>query len=465
MDKQRRSRYLLAVYLLVTFGAVTLLLLGLNYTKDPTWQSVWINLATGLLGVALLFFLVDRFFLADEWRLTDRIEQLVNQQEMADNPSAEKFFTKKPELSEYIKSAKKIRMCGVSLTGTINGNIGYLRDCLKQGTTVELMLADPRSLALKMSAARSEKPDDIEYYNKRLESAFKDIGFLYETSQAMVGATQCAHELLSVRLLSYAPSFYMCQFEEQDGSQVIHIELYPHGPIYAPPPMFRLTPEKDGRWFEFFSRQFDNMWLGAKPWVPELLTANLSQYDYHRRQALASAPEFFSNQRHVPNDLLEHAKVIAISGFTLSRTLRNNLLKITQCLSNGGKLRVMILDPDENLLQECAKRSHGRTTAAHWRKRLDSTVSHVEVIANSPDITGSVSLGRLPFLPSFGMVMVDPDTEHGVISVELYHHRSAEDNPTFELYADRDQNWYRFFRQQFESMWSSCSVEEYPRAQ
>ena len=121
----------------------------------------------------------------------------------------------------------------------------------------------------------------------------------------------------------------------------------------------------------------------------------------------------------------------------------------------------MILDADENLLEECVRRSHGRTTAAHWRTRLESTVSFVEVISNTPDITGNIELGRLPYLPSFGFVMVDPDTEHGVIIVELYHHRSAEDNPTFELYADRDGEWYRFFRQQFQAMWGSCQVEQF----
>ncbi len=93
MDKQRRSKYLIAVYLLVTVGAIALLLIGVNYTKDPIWQGIWINLATGLLGVTFLFFLVDRFFLADEWGLSDRIDQLVQRLELSDRPSAQDFFT------------------------------------------------------------------------------------------------------------------------------------------------------------------------------------------------------------------------------------------------------------------------------------------------------------------------------------------------------------------------------------
>lgn len=53
MDRQRRSRYVLAVYLVV------LSLAGLFFTTSPDWKSVWINLGTGLLGVVVLFFLAD----------------------------------------------------------------------------------------------------------------------------------------------------------------------------------------------------------------------------------------------------------------------------------------------------------------------------------------------------------------------------------------------------------------------
>lgn len=61
-NKQRRSKDPVVVYLFVAAAAIVLLLVGLYYTRDPLWQPVWINLATGLLGVILLFFLVDRFF-------------------------------------------------------------------------------------------------------------------------------------------------------------------------------------------------------------------------------------------------------------------------------------------------------------------------------------------------------------------------------------------------------------------
>ena len=56
MDRQRRSRYVLAVYLVVLSLAVILILAGLFFTTSPDWKSVWINLGTGLLGVVAPLF-------------------------------------------------------------------------------------------------------------------------------------------------------------------------------------------------------------------------------------------------------------------------------------------------------------------------------------------------------------------------------------------------------------------------
>lgn len=55
------------------------------------------------------------------------------------------------------------------------------------------MLAEPNTLALQMSALRSERPDDIEYYSIRLESAFIDLGFPFMTSASGALQVQAGH--------------------------------------------------------------------------------------------------------------------------------------------------------------------------------------------------------------------------------------------------------------------------------
>ena len=457
MKKQRRTKYLIAVYLFVSVAAIALLLIGLYYTRDPLWQSVWINLATGLLGVTLLFFLVDRFFLADEWGLTDRIDQLVRRLELAQRPSAQDFFVSNPDFEKHLRIAKTVRLCGVTLTGTINRHFGLLRDRLYQGATVQVMLADPDTLALKMSALRSERPDDIEYYSKRLDSAFIDLGFLYDYCQRRAASSAAAPIPLAIRMLPYAPSFGIWQFEKLDGSTIAFVELYTHGTGYISPPIFEITPERDRVWYDYFVEQFSYMWERAAPWNPEHGSGNGSQ---EQVPASCSAAEFLVRQQNVPLALLENAKEICMSGFTLSRTPRQYLLQLDRCLAANGQIKPMILESEQHLLEECVKRSHGGTTVDFWRIRLESSVAFIKVLAGNSEVPGTVQLGRLPYIPSFGFFIIDPTTNHGVIIVELYHHKSAEGNPKFTLYANRDGEWYRFFLRQFNILWESCRVEQ-----
>ena len=77
MDKKRRTKYQIAVYGIVGALGIIFVLISLVFRWQDVWQSIWINLGTGLIGVVVLFFLVDRFFLADEWGLSDRIDQLI----------------------------------------------------------------------------------------------------------------------------------------------------------------------------------------------------------------------------------------------------------------------------------------------------------------------------------------------------------------------------------------------------
>lgn len=459
MDRQRRSRYVLAVYLVVLSLAVILILAGLFFTTTPDWKSVWINLGTSLLGVVVLFFLVQRFFLADEWGLSDRIEQLVRRLELSERPSAEEFFTKLPDLEQYIRHANQIDMCGVTLASAVNKHYGMLRARLQMGATVRVLIADPDTRALEMSELRSEMPG-TDYFAKRLETTFDDLRSLYRSLQdpTLNQHASAAIGNLEVRLLSFAPSFGVYAFNTVQDESTIFVEIFPHRSGFVSPPAFSLIAERDGKWYGYFAKQFEDMWQKAKPWQPGPDADELVQSGRSRRRQHTRAADFLVNQSPLPHQRLDSAQTINLAGFTLGRTTRGYLSFLEKRLEAGATVRIMILEPKQELLEECALRSSGVTNADHWRKRLASTASLVEGIASSPDITGSLELGYLPYLPSYGFAMVDPDTPDGIIVVELYHHRSAEDNPTFELHAARDGEWYAFFRRQFDLMWASCRV-------
>lgn len=464
MDKKRRTKYQIAVYGVVGALGIILVFISLLFNWLPVWQSIWINLGTGLLGVGILFFLVDRFFLADEWGLSDRIDQLIRRLEASDRPSADAFFEQLPELDPYLRNAVQVDLCGVTLTGTVNKYFASLRERLSKGATVRILLADPDSLALEMSALRSDVPHDIDLFVKRLASTFKDLWYLHQFAPAdpTEPLDHQQQASLSVRLLPYAPSFGIMRFQMADQDQVTIVELYPHAGAHRTAPVFMLRPERDKAWYEYFARQFDQMWVTAAPWEPQ---ADLKDADEYRSQGTARASTFLTYKSHLPTHLLLNASEIHLLGMTLSRTTREYTRFVEPCLRSGGKVSVAILDERETVLDQLSQRTAGPSTQTHWRARLEGTRSFLEEIARVPGAKGTLLLGYLPFIPAFGLIVVDPKAKHGRIIVKMYHHRSSEDYPTFELRADRDREWFTFFWHQYELMWESCRIEKLPRSE
>jgi hypothetical protein len=182
----------------------------------------------------------------------------------------------------------------------------------------------------------------------------------------------------------------------------------------------------------------------------------------HTREEVR-AGDFFLSERRLSNQTFAQATTIYLSGVTLSRTIREFMHVLSQRLVAGAHIRIIIADPNkDSLLQDFTLRTMGDTNIDFWRARLQTVETWISAIAQTPDSTGKLEVGYLPYMPSFGFIMLDPDEAHGHCFVELYHHKSAEPNPAFALRATDDPHWYRFFRQQYQALWNSCRVETLP---
>jgi hypothetical protein len=93
------------------------------------------------------------------------------------------------------------------------------------------------------------------------------------------------------------------------------------------------------------------------------------------RRKHTRAADFLVSQSPLPHQRLASAQTIYLAGFTLGRTTREYLRFLDERLQAGVAVRIMILEPRQELLEMCALRSSGVTSAEHWRKRLDSTAS------------------------------------------------------------------------------------------
>lgn len=116
-----------------------------------------------------------------------------------------------------------------------------------------------------------------------------------------------------------------------------------------------------------------------------------------------------------------------------------------QRLISGAKVRFVVLDFESEMVLPQAFLQSFNAPIEFWRDNLKTTETVIEAIAKTPNSKGTVEIGYLPYVPSFGMTLIDPDQAHRVCFVELYQHRSAEPHPTFEVRATDDPYWFKFF--------------------
>ncbi len=195
--------------------------------------------------------------------------------------------------------------------------------------------------------------------------------------------------------------------------------------------------------------------------IKEKLTSIEEQINNNLTGRTVRASNFFLSNKPQLNELFSSANTIWLLGYSLSRTIRDNYYIISERLSKGASIRIIVLDPANDALLEMADLESDAATAENWRNAILGTRESVLHLAKYSKAANFTELGYLPYAPSFGMTIIDPDESNGLCFVEIYHHRSAAPNATFELQASDDVFWYKFFKDQFEKLWQSCRKEEF----
>lgn len=164
----------------------------------------------------------------------------------------------------------------------------------------------------------------------------------------------------------------------------------------------------------------------------------------------------FLRRRMLPLDQdISTAADVRLVGVTLTRTVRDLLPVLDRRLRLSASLRVLVIDVDSPAHAEAAARSLVAESPDFYRHRLASTIDLLRVLAAAAPQEAALQLRVLPYVPTFGMCLIDPDQAHGRIHVEIYQHRTIAPEPVFSLHADRDNPWYQLFLQQFEILWES----------
>lgn len=171
------------------------------------------------------------------------------------------------------------------------------------------------------------------------------------------------------------------------------------------------------------------------------------------------AKDFLLTESKVSDRVLSSAHSITFVGKTLSRTTRDFFPILEKRLVAGADIRFAVIDPEADDVLEQAVVKGFDTTDDYWRQTILATETVIKAIAKTPKGKGRVEIGYLPYIPSFGLILIDQDQTHGRCFVEIYHHRSSAKNPTFEVNAADDPHWYKYFSEQTEILWESCRTK------
>lgn len=118
---------------------------------------------------------------------------------------------------------------------------------------------------------------------------------------------------------------------------------------------------------------------------------------------------------------------------------------------DGASLRVLIMNPESPSCDAKAVGLFSATDPATLRNHIAGTINFCQKLKE--DFNASIELRLTNFVPTFSLVLIDPDDSDGVIIVEMYPYLvTAHDRVHFEL-TPGDGEWYQYFRDQFEGIW------------
>jgi len=153
-------------------------------------------------------------------------------------------------------------------------------------------------------------------------------------------------------------------------------------------------------------------------------------------------------------DQLSRATDIRLLGVTLSRMLERNGAEIARRLKVGARVRVIILDPKGLGISQAGLRLPVGTEH-YFEQRLEVTIAQTQALKKQY-AQGELEVRLVPGLPPIALSILDPDTPHGRIYVEIYATEWLRDHPVFCLHARRDGHFYADYLEQFESLWETA---------
>jgi uncharacterized membrane protein len=204
-----------------------------------------------------------------------------------------------------------------------------------------------------------------------------------------------------------------------------------------------------------------NYFLTNDEW--ELSSQVQKLIEQNRRNNTPSPSHIFKEEfipHNVPDSEYENIKTIYVSGYSLSRLTRQKTHLFSTLLKKGVDIKFVILDyKNKTVINQISERTSENLTEDLWKTRLKDAHSLIKAIQKTPDSKGATELRFIPYVPGFGLLILERyDGNHDCFTI-IYPHKSGHVEPAFKVNSMNDPKWYSFLKQQFDIYWESSRNE------
>ncbi|GAA1705685.1 hypothetical protein GCM10009745_61780 [Kribbella yunnanensis] len=159
--------------------------------------------------------------------------------------------------------------------------------------------------------------------------------------------------------------------------------------------------------------------------------------------------------RDFPEDLARRraeADDVLLIGIAMARTVQGSRDDFHRALVRGARLRVLVVDPNEQALVEQAAMNRPVGRAALLSQRILSTLEELDELKASTQ--GNLEIRVAQFVPPIGVNLIR-SRGSSTVTVQQPELRPASEPGPIMHFAESDGGWFTFYAQQAERLWEA----------
>lgn len=210
----------------------------------------------------------------------------------------------------------------------------------------------------------------------------------------------------------------------------------------------------------FFQGREISFWppkIGKKDSVKKIEAQKRNINKFTKSEVEDKSLQLISSESIFLDAEFNHCKSIYISGMNLRRTITNYYGFFEQKLTSGANLKFILVDPNSDAISFIAERNYVYKDKSKLIATIESTLSSLSQLSSIESKRGTIEVKLLSHVPSFGLILFDPELSSGKIKIDIYPYRVPPDNyPSFYVKKNVEKLWFKFFYEQFYLLWDAA---------